>query len=658
MSQNHEISTIEGKFHIITNYEAGGLFIFQQENSKHYIFIPPQKYNKAIHEDIVNIKLISGKETPIDTEILQNINQSLKSDVIIEGTGEVTEIISRNDTQLCGILNIKSNVIYGVGKNNNRFYLFKPCDRKYPTFTILTKIKPDQYNNNIYIVIKFMKWDDNDKYPRGACEDIIGEVGDFKSEITNRLYINNLVIKQPKKSIIQKEINEILSTKPVTNRLDLRNKDVLSIDPVGCSDVDDAIHIEYLENGFLIGVHIADVSSIVASGSVIDLDARKKMTSLYLPNEIKHMLPPDLSENHCSLLQGVDRNALSLIIKVDKSGNIYHYEFLETLINNKSKLTYEEAEKLISKNKHKDLRNLLAVTHLLKSKYQYLSTSEYSESPLSHMIIETFMIIANVFCAEHLVNKYGNCILRIHPESNYQSLQNQVDNLCQIYKTTDDDFQIVNQYLKKKSQQVAEYHPYNQLESKQIRHFGLNVKYYTHFTSPIRRYIDLVNHRLIKGQTQHLNELQNICEVANTINLRTKRLSRDLSYLSLVKTLEALKQNEINTVGYIIDLHNQKKSKTLPTPTSIKITIYLPTYNLNIPVIICHSKIVHLYDIEQSSNQISLYEKITQKQYYYDLFSKIKVELISVMNSNLFSNKLKIKINNDSQEYDYYQDMV
>lgn len=650
----------KGTLNVLTNYDNGAIVTFPFKGTNHCLFIPSDKYNKAIHGNIVSVKLIDSKETSIDP-IRSLVKDSYDDEVIIDGIGEIIDIVDHNATSvsLSGILNIKSNVIYGVGKNNNRFYLFKPCNLKYPTFMVLTKIKPDQYRNNIYITIKFMKWEITDKYPRGSCEDIIGEIGDFDSEISNCLHVNGLVFKQPKKSIIQKEISETMSIQTMheklEHRLDLRNKNVFSIDPIGCKDVDDALHIENLADGFIVGIHIADVSSIVRYNSIIDLEARKKMTSLYLPNGTQHMLPSDLSENYCSLLQDKDRNSLSLLIKVDASGNIYHHEFVQTIINNKLKLTYEEAEKLINKSKHKDLVKLSKVADLLRSKYEYLATDghEHAEHPISHMLIETFMILTNVFCAESLISKYGDCVLRIHPELNYKFLKNNSDHLSKIHKeTNNEDFQIVDKYLKRKSQFSAQYHPYSQLKPDQIKHFGLGVKYYTHFTSPIRRYIDLVNHRLIKGETDHLDlkELQMLCDASNTINIKTKKMYRDLSYLKIIKTLEDSKQSEIKTTGYIVDFVN--KTSTAP----LKIKVYLPSYEITATITVCHSKISHLYYIERSPTCISLYEESTDKQVTYDLFSKIKVILVPVLNSNIFYNKLRIKLDDNSCD-DFYDEI-
>ena len=188
---------------VLTNYENGALVHVDDKNS---IYISSDDYHHALNNDSVKIQKTTKL---IDTQLLSLINTHIKDSQRIIYHGKIIEIISRNNIDpFNGILNIKSNTIYGMSKNGSRHYLFKPSDQRYPSFVVLSKINPIKYKRNIYITIKFLNWEKNEKYPRGCCETIIGEIGIFKNEIDYRLHVNNLSFNCIKKQIVSKEIAE------------------------------------------------------------------------------------------------------------------------------------------------------------------------------------------------------------------------------------------------------------------------------------------------------------------------------------------------------------------------------------------------------------------------------------------------------------------
>jgi exoribonuclease R len=612
-----------GNLEIHDVYNNGGLI---KVGANQFIYIPSDLLNRSFHNDVVLVKKTSDEISESDINLIKDSKAFSQKDEIV-GVGEVINVIKRSkQTPLSGILRIKSQTIYGVNKNGGRFYLFKPSDHKYPEFTVSSKLNASKYSTNIYIVARFMKWDITDKIPRGTCENIIGVVGDIDNEIANRLYVHDLVTKKLNKRQLSTELGD--ESFNVEGRLDLRGKNVISIDPPGCKDVDDALHIEdKQEDGYTIGVHIADVSNWVQPGTLLDQSAQQKMTSIYLPQKTLHMLPEKLSEDLCSLRENKDRYALSLLLNVSNSGEILGYEFANTIIKNRKQLTYEQAESLKSDN----LKLLHTVCLLIHQHHpafaQYLPQDQH---PNSHTIVETCMILANTLCAEYLAEHGDNLILRVHPDADMDQYEEQM-NLVE-------GNQLMKSYLNRRAQLAAQYKPKNTLSESQIKHYGLKVKYYSHFTSPIRRYIDIVNHRMIKSiisdNSGNEDDILTICDESNRINTNTKKFYRDLSYLSLINHLETNQINEQTVDAYVVDLD-------IDAP-SLKVKVFIPEHDLTKTITLIHYDMMHLYEIEKSKNKIIVSNE--SQEWECSLFDKVNVILTPILTANFFHKKLRINL--------------
>jgi len=622
---------------IINNYENGALVDVKNGTCA---YISPNNYGCALPGDYVCFTI---NDNQIDNEIIKKIEDEGHQDQII-CNATIKSIIKRAQHNLIsGVLYIKSSTIYGIGKNGGKFYLFRPSDPKYPHFIVLSKINPSHYKKNIYATIKFISWNSTDKHPRGSCEQIIGEIGQIENEIDHRIYANQLVFPSIKKSTIKNEmdkLNKIINSEYLSsNRFDLSDKYVFSIDPPGCLDVDDALHIEKNEGYYSVGIHIADVSEWVQMDSPFDIYARQRMTSIYLPQKTHHMLPIELSENACSLIENQKRLTLSLLLDIDNDGKIIKYKFVPAIIQNRKQMTYENAENLIQKGDI-HLNELLSVVKKIISQQQYHQShsdqSNETNAPNAHLIVETFMIIANILCAEYLVKKYGDCILRVHEEMNYMYFNEHLSYLNENILTNKSDLE---NYLKLKSYSAAQYRTLKSLNEKgqQAKHFGLKTQYYTHFTSPIRRYIDLLNHRLIKNDNAPiLDSFNEISELSNNIGKRTKKLYKDICYLTITNQLEECNKSQIISKGFIVDIIDN-------TP-SVKIKVYLPEYKLTKMVTLCHYKITHLYDIDKSNKILKIIEKETGKEFKCSLYSEIIVLIIPILNSETFNKKLRLNI--------------
>jgi len=321
-------------------------------------------------------------------------------------------------------------------------------------------------------------------------------------------------------------------------RLDLRNETVFTIDPYDAKDYDDAVSLSYDNGVFTLGVHIADVTFFLKEGTALDQEAFARGLSTYLPGEVLPMLPEELSNGACSLVEAKDRLTFSCIMKLGVKGDIISYEFKESVIRNKKRFTYEQVEEIIRGNSEapdsktgsaimamNDLKDILR-QNLLKGGMVDFSLGE----PVleldgnnevtdikrklgldSHRLIEYFMIYANICAADFCVKHYGHGMYRIHPPPSekdifeFNNCLNAAGVSRYIKKPVNTEFQAVLKAISSNPKRAI-------LEKKLLRamqlarysenctgHFGLALERYSHFTSPIRRYADVLTHRLIKN---------------------------------------------------------------------------------------------------------------------------------------------------------------
>lgn len=321
-------------------------------------------------------------------------------------------------------------------------------------------------------------------------------------------------------------------------RIDLRDETIITIDPYDAKDFDDAISIKKTGNIYELGVHIADVSYFVNEGSDIDYEAFLRGVSVYLPGRAIPMLPEKLSNDICSLKEGVDRFTFSIFMNINKNGEILSYEIKESIINNKKRFTYEEVQEILKGRLEPDdkkIKELLLNANQLKD---IIGNKLYSDGMIdlsigeptfiygpdnkiyniirketldSHKLIEYFMIYANICAADFITKNYKSGIFRIHPPPSEKDILefnlflNTMGTGLKLKKGVNREFQKIiknienlpgRELIKKKllrAMQLARY------SEKNTGHFGLSLEKYSHFTSPIRRYADIVCHRLIKS---------------------------------------------------------------------------------------------------------------------------------------------------------------
>ncbi|MCX7735885.1 MAG: ribonuclease R [Candidatus Kapabacteria bacterium] len=481
--------------------------------------------------------------------------------------GEVADIIKRKERKITGTIEF-----------DGTFYFLIPDEDIYYVDFLVPPAMLNGAKSGDKVAAKFLKWDNPQKSPLAEIIEILGKAGDPKTEYLTILKEFSLPEKfserilaeaQEKAKNFDKEKNnqdlikvEDLSSirKDIINqRLDLRDKLIITIDPADAKDYDDGLSLDFLDNGnFLLGVHIADVSHFVEPNSEMDKEAFKRGNSCYLVDRVVPMLPEEISGNICSLHPNKIRFAFSIFLEISKSGNLKNYFLAESLIKSKKRFSYDEVQDIIKKyyetkqtdkktteksSKEAKLTELVINLHKLASLLRKKRFSKgginfdtievrfvldennkpvqakLNSSNESTQLVEECMLLANKTVAEHIktLSRKNSLktklpfLYRIHDEPNEEKLKSVLDFIkIFIHNGTpmNGSSKAINDFLQKfegthekpivhqmliRSMPKAEYSNIN------IGHFGLGFKEYTHFTSPIRRYPDLVVHRLLKS---------------------------------------------------------------------------------------------------------------------------------------------------------------
>ncbi|MEI6296101.1 MAG: ribonuclease R [bacterium] len=489
------------------------------EEFKKDLFIPKEKVNGAFNGDSVWVKIDNEK--------------------FFEG--KVLRIESR----------VKEEFVGSLHRNDQETWLI-PKDTKVPTNIMIDSASAEQFKKHFVdediALVKIIKWPDGKSLPVAEIVRIIGKAGENNTEMEAIVAEHGFKTGHDKK--IEDEAHSInksgISEKDLQGRRDFRKITTFTIDPDDAKDFDDAISFLPLENGkFEIGVHIADVSHYVVPGTTLDNEARKRATSIYLVDRVIPMLPEILSNNLCSLLPNKDRLTFSAVFTIDIHGNISDEWYGKTIIHSDRRFTYEEVQEIIETGKGDYSEEVLTLDKIAKSlrKERFRKGSMYFDSaeikfkmdekgkPISvykkvqkdsHKLVEDFMLLANKKVAEKIFNskdKAGKIfVYRNHDLPNSDKIEDLKEVLVKfghnvkakglglnnvelnevINKFEGMEERSLIMWIILRSMAKADYSTEN------IGHFSLAYESYTHFTSPIRRYPDVMVHRLL--QHHLLNE--------------------------------------------------------------------------------------------------------------------------------------------------------
>ncbi|MFM0774593.1 ribonuclease R [Streptococcus suis] len=376
-----------------------------------------------------------------------------------------------------------------------------------------------------------------------TIRDVVGHKDDVGIDVLEVLESMDIVSEFPDEVLAEaNRVPESLSEKDFEGRLDLRDEIIFTIDGADAKDLDDAVHIKQLKNGNLeLGVHIADVSYYVTEGSALDQEAVKRGTSVYVTDRVVPMLPERLSNGICSLNPNVDRLTQSAIMEIDRKGKVVKHWIGQTIIKTTFRMTYSDVNDMIAGNQEKleKYKAIVPSVDLMVKLHETLETMRYKHGALNfdtaeakiivnkdglpvdiqlrqrgiaERMIESFMLAANECVAEHFTKLDLPFIYRIHEEPKSDKLQKFIDYATSfgltVYGTAssisqdalqdlmervkDEPYADVLNMMLLRSMQQARYSEHNH------GHYGLGAEFYTHFTSPIRRYPDLLVHRMVR----------------------------------------------------------------------------------------------------------------------------------------------------------------
>ena len=438
--------------------------------------------------------------------------------------GKVIEVISRFKTEFVGKVQIGKKTIFVVPDSNKisvDFYIKGGL-----------KAEHDQK-----VVVELIKWEDT-KSPQGKIIKVLGDSGDNNAEMNSIMFEYGLPVEFPQEVINESMlVPEVITEKEISSRKDIRGVTTLTIDPVDAKDFDDALSVNIIsDNKIEVGVHIADVGHYVKPGTKLDDEAFKRATSVYLVDRCVPMLPERLSNGICSLKPHEDRLAFSVIFTLDGDGTILNTWQGKTIIHSDRRYAYEEAQEIIEGNDgdySTEIRLLDQLARKIRKKRIKEGSIEmggievkfklaednkkpigvyFKEQKESNKLIEEFMLLANKSVAKTLSESSWANVYRVHDTPNMEKL-NSLVGVCKTFgydiEIYDDSTEIkksLNSLLKEIKDTPEE----NMIETlvtrcmskatytiKNIGHYGLGFTHYSHFTSPIRRYPDLITHRIL-----------------------------------------------------------------------------------------------------------------------------------------------------------------
>ncbi|MBP7558688.1 MAG: ribonuclease R [Chitinophagaceae bacterium] len=492
----------------ITRSGMGFVIVPNQETD---ILIRPADFNTAMHGDTVLVKIKSGGGRRLQ--------------------GEVTEVVERKRVEFIGQLQVSENFAFFVAESD------KPMPDLFIPINQLNNAK-----NGDRVVARLVKWDNKDKRPVGEVISILDAENSNDAAMKEILLENGFPLEFPDDALeVAARIPDQITESEIKNRKDVRDVLTFTIDPADAKDFDDALSFREIKQGlYEIGVHIADVSHYVEPNTALDKAAYQKATSVYLPDRVNPMLPEHISNVLCSLRPNEDKLTFSAIFQINSKAEVKQYWLGRTIMHSDRRYTYEEAQEIIETKEGDHAATILILNELaqkMRKKRFNKGAINFSsqevrfkldekgnpigivikESKEAHQLIEEFMLLANRYVAEHVSKiKVNNKPLpfpyRIHDTPDEEKLLPFIAFANKFGHKFDSSSPekiaaSFNQLLKDVNGR-PEQHVLEQLgirtmakakyTTENIGHYGLGFEFYCHFTSPIRRYPDVMVHRLLQ----------------------------------------------------------------------------------------------------------------------------------------------------------------
>ncbi|WP_245751653.1 ribonuclease R [Amphibacillus marinus] len=508
----NRIGLIKGR---IQMHKKGFAFLLPDDEAQKDIYINPSDLKGAMNKDYVLVRITTEQVGDRRLE------------------GEVERIIERLSTRVIGTYEDKGSFGFVIAD-----------DKRIPNDIFIKKADTKGAVTGHKVIVNLTKFPEGTMAAEGEITEILGHKNDPGMDIISIIHKHDITIDFPEAVLEQAEQTpEQIDPTELDQRRDLRNKQIVTIDGADAKDLDDAVTVEKLTNGnYKLGVYIADVSYYVESGSPIDQEAAERGTSVYLVDRVIPMIPHRLSNGICSLNPNVDRLTMGCEMEINVAGEIVNHEIFQSVINTTARMTYQEVNQILVdddemvKSKYQQLvplfKEMEQLAQVLRAKRFQRGAIDFDfkeakvlvdetghandvvlrERSVAEKLIEEFMLAANETIAEHFHWLDVPFIHRIHEDPDEEKLQKFFEFVGQFgyhVKGTANDIhpqalqklleqvkgeqeEMVISKLMLRSMKQAKYDPDS------VGHFGLATQFYTHFTSPIRRYPDLIVHRLIR----------------------------------------------------------------------------------------------------------------------------------------------------------------
>ena len=518
MAEKKSAETVTGRF--VAHPDGYGFVIAEDPPLEQDVFVPPNKAGSAVDGDTVRVRLVPSRRP-----------RKRKGQSSLEG--EIFAIVSRGRETIVGKLFRFQQGVYVA-----------PLDERYRYTVRLIDEQAKKIEDGMIVVVSIVVQPGPNQRPQGKIKEVLGDPDDPEIQYKIVCHTYEIPVEFPKEVLQEAELAEEPDEKSIRKRKDFRKLLTVTIDGESSRDFDDAISIEKLKNGhFRLWVHIADVSHYVRTDTPLDREALLRGTSVYFPDRAVPMLPEKLSNQICSLNPKVDRLTMSVVMEVDDQGKVVLREFFRSVICSNERMTYSAVNKILIdqdqalRGRYKTLLEsfgwMLELSRILRAmrvrrgaidfdlpeaEVEYDDKGEIvdivrSERNEAHRIIEELMLLANETVAQHLAVREIPSIYRVHEdpdpakveaflelatEFGYSLKQNKDGRYSSrafqklMVQMSGKPEQKFLAYLMLRSFKQAQYTEVNQ------GHFGLASACYTHFTSPIRRYPDLIVHRILK----------------------------------------------------------------------------------------------------------------------------------------------------------------
>lgn len=574
----------------IDGHPKGYGFLIPEEQGIKDIFIPISGMNGAMDGDLVLVRVIEGAEGKSQE-------------------GEVVKILKRANT-----------TIVGTYEKNKNFGFVIPDNKKIHQDVFIPKGEDKGAKTGMKVVVRITKWPEGRRSPEGEIIEVLGYKGEPGIDVKSILRSYDIPETFPKEVLKEaEELPEEIPEKEKKRRVDLTKLKFVTIDGEDAKDLDDAVYVERLPNGnYLLYVSIADVSHYVKEGTNLDKEALRRGCSVYFLDRVIPMLPPKLSNGICSLNPGEERMTLTVKMEINTRGEIVDHDIFESIIESKERMTYTSVYKILEENDEELIKRYshlvedfklmkeLALVLLEKRKRRGSVDFDFPEAKvivdekgrpvdivkvernIAHKIIEEFMLAANETVAEHMHWLNVPFVYRIHEHPDIEKLlafNKFIHNLGYHIKGVEGGEihpkalqDLIRQVRGKSEQKVVETLLLRSLKRaryspEDIGHYALAAKYYTHFTSPIRRYPDLVIHRIIKEyingkltekRQRHYNRiLEDIAARASERERAAEAAEREIEELKKVEYMADKVGNvykgiisNVTSYGFFVELDN------------------------------------------------------------------------------------------------------